>query len=45
MNGVLTEEEFWNALKLAEKGIMEIYKAQKETLMNKYSRVKVEVEE
>ena len=45
MNGVLTEEEFWDALKLAEKGIMEIYKAQKEALMSKYSRVKVEVEE
>ncbi len=45
MNGVLSEDEFWEALKLAEKGVMEIYKAQKEALMNKYSRVKVEVEE
>jgi len=45
MNGVLSEDEFWEALKLAEKGVMEIYKAQKEALLNKYSRVKVEVEE
>lgn len=45
MNGVLTEDEFWEALKLAEKGIMKIYEVQRETLMSRYSKVRVEVEE
>ncbi|HIQ02868.1 MAG TPA: exosome complex exonuclease Rrp41 [Desulfurococcales archaeon] len=45
MNGVLTEDEFWEALKLAEKGIMKIYEVQRETLMSRYSKVRAEVEE
>ncbi len=36
LNGVLTPEEFKEAFKLAKKGIMEIYKMQKEALFRKY---------
>lgn len=42
LNGVLTPEEFKEALKLAEKGIREIYKLQRETLKKKYVEIKVE---
>jgi len=42
LNGVLTPEEFREALKLAEKGIREIYKLQRETLKKKYVEIKVE---
>lgn len=41
LNGVLTPQEFSQALNLAFKGINEIYRLQKETLRNKYL-VKVE---
>lgn len=36
LNGVLTSQEFSQAMSLALKGINEIYKLQKETLRNKY---------
>ena len=36
LNGVLTREEFREALELAKKGIMEIYRLQKEALTKKY---------
>lgn len=42
LNGVLTPEEFREALKLAEKGIREIYKLQREALKKKYIEIKVE---
>ncbi len=42
LNGVLTPEEFREALKLAEKGIREIYKLQREALKKKYVEIKVE---
>ena len=42
MNGVLTVEEFHSALQLARKGILEIYKLQKEALRKKYAEAKVE---
>lgn len=42
LNGVLTPEEFAQALKLAKKGIEVIYNMQKETLKRKYLDVKVE---
>ncbi|MFN3268647.1 MAG: exosome complex exonuclease Rrp41, partial [Zestosphaera sp.] len=41
LNGVLTPQEFSQALSMAFKGINEIYRLQKETLRNKYL-VKVE---
>lgn len=42
LNGVLTPEEFKEALKLAEKGIREIYKLQREVLKKRYIEIKVE---
>lgn len=42
LNGVLTPEEFKEALKLAEKGIREIYKLQREALKKRYIEIKVE---
>jgi len=42
LNGVLTHEEFKQALDLALKGIRQIYEMQKETLKRKYLEVKVE---
>lgn len=42
LNGVLTPEEFAQALKLAKKGVEVIYNMQKETLKRKYLDVKVE---
>ncbi len=43
LNGVLSKEEFREALDLALKGIEEIYRVQKETLRKKYLEVEVEV--
>ncbi len=43
LNGVLTPEEFEEALKLAEKGIRQLYEHQKEALRKKYSLQKEEV--
>ena len=43
LNGVLTREEFEEALDLALKGIEQIYRMQKETLKKKYLEVEVEV--
>ncbi|RLG84712.1 MAG: exosome complex exonuclease Rrp41 [Thermoprotei archaeon] len=42
LNGVLSREEFSKALELGWKGIMEIYKMQKEVLKKKYLEIKVE---
>jgi len=42
LNGVLTPEEFKEALKLAEKGIREIYKLQREALKKRYIEIKIE---
>lgn len=42
LNGVLTEEEFYEALKLAQKGIEQLYELEKQVLMKKYVGVKVE---
>ncbi len=42
LNGVLTSEEFIQALNLAKAGIKQIYEIQKETLKRKYLTVKVE---
>lgn len=42
LNGVLTEEEFYEALKLAQKGIMQLYEIEKQALMKKYVEIKVE---
>jgi len=42
LNGVLTHEEFKQALDLALKGIRQIYEMQRETLKRKYLEVKVE---
>ncbi len=42
LNGVLTPEEFREALKLAEKGIREIYRLQREALKKKYIEIKPE---
>lgn len=42
LNGVLTPEEFREALKLAEKGIREIYRLQREALRRKYVEINVE---
>lgn len=42
LNGVLTSEEFIQALNLAKLGIKRIYEVQKETLKRKYLTVKVE---
>ncbi len=42
LNGVLTPEEFREALKLAEKGIKEIYRMQREALKKKYVEIKPE---
>lgn len=42
LNGVLTPEEFREALKLAEKGIKEIYRMQREALKKKYVEIKQE---
>jgi len=42
LNGVLTEEEFYEALKLAQKGIMQLYEIEKQALMRKYVEIKVE---
>ncbi len=42
LNGVLTPEEFEEALKLAEKGIRQLYEHQKEALRKKYSLQKEE---
>ncbi len=39
LNGVLTHDEFINALELARRGILEIYKLQKEALRKKYVEV------
>ncbi len=39
LNGVLTHDEFINALELAHRGILEIYKLQKEALRKKYVEV------
>ncbi len=39
LNGVLTHEEFIKALELARRGILEIYKLQKEALRKKYVEV------
>ncbi len=36
LNGVLTREEFMKAIELGKKGIMEIYRMQKEALSKKY---------
>jgi len=44
-DGLFTPEEFKKALKLARKGIMEVYRAQKEALRKKYSRIPKEGEE
>lgn len=43
LNGVLTPEEFEEALKLAERGIRQLYEHQKEALRKKYSLQKEEV--
>ena len=42
LNGVLAEEEFYEALKLAQKGIMQLYEIEKQALMKKYVEIKVE---
>jgi len=42
LNGVLSREEFSKALELGWKGIMEIYRMQKEVLKKKYLEIKVE---
>ena len=42
LNGALTPEEFREALKLAEKGIKEIYRMQREALKKKYVEIKPE---
>ena len=42
LNGVLTEEEFYEALKLAQKCIMQLYEIEKQALMKKYVEIKVE---
>ncbi len=42
LNGVLTPEEFKEALSLAEKGIKEIHRLQKEALRKRYLEIKVE---
>ncbi len=42
LNGVLTPEEFKEALRLAEKGIKEIYKLQREALRKRYVEVSLE---
>ncbi len=42
LNGVLTEEEFYEALKLAQKGIMQLYEIEKQALMKKYVEIKAE---
>ncbi len=42
LNGVLSEEEFYEALKLAQKGIAQLYEFEKQALMKKYVEVKVE---
>ena len=42
LNGVLTHEEFIQALNLAKKGIEVIYNMQKEVLKKKYLSIKVE---
>ncbi len=39
LNGVLSPDEFEEALKLAEKGIMELYQAQREALLSKYKPI------
>jgi len=42
LNGVLTTEEFREALKLAEKGLREIYRLQREALRRKYVEISME---
>ncbi len=42
LNGVLTPEEFKEALRLAEKGIKEIHRLQREALRKRYIEIKVE---
>ena len=42
LNGVLTPEEFREALKLAEKGLREIYRLQREALRRKYVEISME---
>lgn len=42
LNGVLSEEEFHEALKLAQKGIIQLYEFEKQALMKKYVEVKIE---
>ena len=42
LNGVLTEEEFEQALKLAKKGIMELYEYEQQALRKKYVEIKPE---
>ncbi len=42
LNGVLTPEEFKEALRLAEKGIKEIYRLQREALRKRYVEVSLE---
>jgi len=43
LNGVLSHDEFIKALELARKGILEIYKLQKEALRKKYVEVETSV--
>jgi exosome complex component RRP41 len=45
MDGILTPDEFENAVNLAMEGCKKIYALQKEALKNKYMNVKEEVEE
>jgi exosome complex component RRP41 len=45
MDGILTPEEFENAVNLAMEGCRKIYALQKEALKTKYMNVKEEVEE
>jgi len=42
LNGVLSEEEFYEALELAQKGIMQLYEMEKQALMKKYVEIKAE---
>jgi exosome complex component RRP41 len=45
MDGILTPDEFENAVNLAMEGCKKIYALQKEALKTKYMNVKEEVEE